>query len=615
MLPSQPVATNQPPTTDAGRPRSWPWLDGLVLAGVYLGMAIWTWRKWPDPLVDFGRELYVPWQLAEGGKVLYRDIAHFSGPLSAYFNALLFRLFGPGMMVLAWANMALLASVTAALYALLRQSSDRWAAVAACAFMLLVFAFGQMTLIGNYNFVTPYSHELTHGLILSVLGLWILWRGLRVRSSLRLVAAGALLGLVFLTKPEAFVAGAAAMGTLLLAAPSDVAWSWTRKWGAFAFSAVLPSLIAIALLGAAMPLSSAARGVVGGWNWVFDAQLQSLPFYRVGMGLDAIAANLGRVLGWSACYGGLMGAGVVVASAVGPSRRAVPGFAAFVATAAAVGVFGKVIPWGEALSGLPLALAMAGVVAATRLARTPERQARAVWSLRLSLAVFGLAMLAKMPLHTRPYHYGFALAMPGSLVLATAAVGWLPQWADRRGASANVVRGVGLALLAVTAAAYLGYVSDHLRQRVYPVGAGKDLFFADQRGRLIQQVVGQLKKNVLVDEGLVVLPEGVMLNYLARLPNPTPYLNFMPPELIMFGEETILQSLRHASPRYLLLTHKDTREYGYAFFGRDYATHLGRWIQDNYHPQALYGDAPLRRGSEFGILVMERNGAPASSPP
>jgi hypothetical protein len=60
--------------------------EGLVLLAVGAALLAWTWRKWPDILVDFGRELYIPWQLVSG-KVLYVDIAYFNGPLSPYLNA------------------------------------------------------------------------------------------------------------------------------------------------------------------------------------------------------------------------------------------------------------------------------------------------------------------------------------------------------------------------------------------------------------------------------------------------------------------------------------------------------------------------------------------------
>jgi len=42
-----------------------------VVVATFLAMSAWTWRKWPDILVDFGRELYVPWQRV-AGKVFSR---------------------------------------------------------------------------------------------------------------------------------------------------------------------------------------------------------------------------------------------------------------------------------------------------------------------------------------------------------------------------------------------------------------------------------------------------------------------------------------------------------------------------------------------------------------
>ena len=70
-----------------------------------------SWRKWLDPIVDYGREVYIPWQLSQG-QVLYRDIAYFNGPLSPYFNALVFKTFGVGLMSLAWVNIAILGGLT-----------------------------------------------------------------------------------------------------------------------------------------------------------------------------------------------------------------------------------------------------------------------------------------------------------------------------------------------------------------------------------------------------------------------------------------------------------------------------------------------------------------------
>src|SRR5205807_8186025 len=116
-----------------------PRLIGLSIAAfAMIAMLIFTWRTWPDPIADFGRELYVPWQLAQG-KSLYRDIAYFNGPLSPYFNSILFRIFGSSLMALVWANIAILAAVVVMLHRLSARIGDEFAATAATvAFVLLL---------------------------------------------------------------------------------------------------------------------------------------------------------------------------------------------------------------------------------------------------------------------------------------------------------------------------------------------------------------------------------------------------------------------------------------------------------------------------------------------
>ena len=75
---------------------------GIMLIGPILvafsvgGMLAWTWNVCPDPVIDYGREVYVPWRITQG-QVLYRDINYFNGPLSPYLDALLFKLFGPSI--------------------------------------------------------------------------------------------------------------------------------------------------------------------------------------------------------------------------------------------------------------------------------------------------------------------------------------------------------------------------------------------------------------------------------------------------------------------------------------------------------------------------------------
>jgi len=106
---------------------------------------------------------------------------------------------------------------------------------------------------------------------------------------------------------------------------------------------------------------------------------------------------------------------------------------------------------------------------------------------------------------------------------------------------------------------------------------------------------------------IACFPEGIIINYLSRHRTPTPYVNFNPPDLLLFGEDRMLQSLADAPPDFIFLVHKDTSEFGEKFFGRDYGQKMYAWIQANYQQQDLpmldLGGEPLV-GDQFGIRLL-----------
>jgi len=294
------------------------WIGPIAIVVIGFVMAYWSWRAWPDVLVDFGRELYVPWQLAEG-KVLYADIAYLNGPLSPYLNALWFRMFGVSILTLALCNICLLAVLAGLVFHLFHRISGRLAASSACLILVTVFAFGQLISVGNYNFVCPYSHELTHGLILCTAAITCLSTYHRRRRLLWVAGAGLAVGLTFLTKVEVFLAGALAVAAGL----SLIVWierpgprRTVQLLAMFIASVLLPPAIALVLLSTAIPASEALHAMAGSWSSLLGSDLVSMDFYRKGMGLLDAGANLKLMLAW---IGG--GHASPQAGRVSPDRR------------------------------------------------------------------------------------------------------------------------------------------------------------------------------------------------------------------------------------------------------------------------------------------------------
>lgn len=262
------------------------------------------------------------------------------------------------------------------------------------------------------------------------------------------------------------------------------------------------------------------------------------------------------------------------------------------------------VEWLAAARPLPLFALAIGAAAWLALRRASDAEAARRARAWLALSAFAFTLLLKMILNARVQHYGFALALPATLLVVAALVGRLPAELERRGRAGAVLRLGALTLLAVAVLAHLDLTRRFLAQKSEVVGRGGDAFRADLRGRFMNSALEAYAGLARPGDTLAVLPEGVMLNYLTGSVNPTPYVNFMPPELLLFGEERIVAAFAAAPPDWILLVHKDTSEYGFPYFGPDYGTRLASWVQERYEPVRLFGHPPLTPGSVFGIQLL-----------
>ena len=102
------------------------------------------------------------------------------------------------------ANLIFAAAILILIYRRFVAATDVLTATTICLGIVLVFAFGEYAQIGNYNYAAPYSHEVPHGLLLSILTVarapdWLDEGKNSVRFRRRIFAVAAL---VFLTKPD-----------------------------------------------------------------------------------------------------------------------------------------------------------------------------------------------------------------------------------------------------------------------------------------------------------------------------------------------------------------------------------------------------------------------------
>jgi hypothetical protein len=583
--------------------------EGILLAALGATMASLTWRRWPDLLVDFGQQLYIPWRLSQGER-LGRDILYLHGPLSQHWHALLFRLFGVSYSTLIAANLLVVAALAIVLHRIAGRLADRTAAFLAAAAFLTLFAFAQYVLVGNYNFMAPYTHEAAHGTLLACGMVLMLLRWLESRRARDAALAGLLLGLTLLTKVEV------ALAALLAALAAIAAAGAPRRRGLFALAAgaVVPGALFFAYFLTSLDAGSAARAAAAGFVSL-GGDLTRFALYRHALGIDDPAGNLRAALLaalWGAVFLlGLFGIDRLAAWRGGPVRAWAAGSG--ILLFAILVLADQAIPWMELPRLLPFAAAAATIVSALRLVRgTGGEDASRRTAGFFVMAVFALAMTAKAALNLHLFHYGFFLALPSTVLVIAILVHHAPRWAAAHGGRGPVFRAMAIAAVVACFLHHVRWTAEVDGLKTLAVGDGGDRIltfgpsFSDQ-GPPFQQALDWIRSRTPAGSSLVPLPEGIMLDYLARRTTSVPFVNYTTGEVLAWGETPLLEALARRPPDYVALVARRTENLGLGRFGAvpGYGQRVVLWVESRYETVARFGADPLA-GEEFGIRILRR---------
>lgn len=607
------------------RPPSIPWnLLGPGLITAAFGFMTWiSWRRWPDVIIDYGQQLYVPWVLSEG-QVLYRDVVYFHGPLASYLHAFLFKLFGPGMMHLALLNLALVFAFALFLFHWVRQISSASTATLAGLAFVLAFAFAYYWGMGLLNFIGPYVYDLTYGFMLGCVTLYQLYRYTLDPRAGRLSLIGFLLGLVFLTKAEMFVATAAAVVTGLLVdarhrpEPLRVLALRLILVAAWAF---LPVFLFALYFSLKMPIGDAVFHLFSQWIHGLNPEIRGLFYYKFVSGTLFWERNLAKIGVHLLVYTAVVG--LLIAADRAMTQRGVntPRAGLYVALilGATLVLLYNTVPWRHLTRSFPVMLMMVcGLLLfqCTRKGRGPFCN-REDLSL-LTLSVFGLVLTLKAFLNLNISHLGFILALPATLVVIILLVDLIPRHLESRYGSAWTFRCGAWSLAAVTVMIWASMNYTLYQYRTYPVGRGADMIYTFppdavrfdgtplNHARVVEEALAFMEREIDPDETLLTLPDAMMFNYLVRRKYPTRDTLLNPLVSIIRGDDAVIRLLEKNPPDYVLFVDADFSMFGGPVFGKEFAQKVKAWIDARYMPVRRFGATPFS-GEGFGALLLRKD--------
>lgn len=600
-----------PPGISPASPWGGEWLGILALGALAAFLLRASWRRWNHPLVDFGRELHIPWRLSEGA-VLYRDVDDVYGPFSQYFNAGLFSVVGPGLIVLVVANLAIATAIVATAYGVFRRAWGAVGAWTACALFLSLFAFNQAFYLGNFNYVTPYAHEATHGVLVCLALVALLGRWLEQPTRARIFGAGLCAGLTLVLKPEFILAGFA-----VVAAAVFLRWraggriSGGDAWR-FAAGALMPSALFFFYFAWHLPVAAAAVAAGRAWTSLFvHSEFVGLKYQLTFMGLDHPWPNLLLHVRKS-----VIAAAVLVGTAY-LLRRAL-GLAGWSKTLALGLVFAAALTIGflvriDQIGACLLALLGGYLIVRLSGKRVGDSPAAggAVFGWRILIVVLGVALMARMFLAGRIVQFGFFQAAVATMALGaifvSEAVAWLPSVRGRQAYLAALVA----ALAAPGIVRMVAISQEFQRLQTFPVGTGRDQFFTyppeiDATGIVVRTVVEKLAE-LPREQTLFALPEASMINYLSRRPSPLPQFQFHGFTTEGGREAEVVKALSANPPDLVVIISRDLRDFGVKIYGeRDGAgRQIMRWIAERYEITHKIDNDPLD-SAQCGAYIMQK---------
>ncbi len=603
----------------------------IILGGLFYLLNI-SWLKWGDLIIDSGREMYLPLMLLEG-KMLYKDISFLYGPLTPYLHAFIFKVLSPSINSLVISGIISTFLTTLLVYRISRFFLDLVSAILTALTFLFVFAFGKYMYIGIFNFILPYTYSATYGLLFALASLYLFIKFIYLQKQKYILGYVFFLSLSFLSR---FETGLSLLAVFIFCL---IIQFLIHKEKLKIFYSICLTLFLPFLIPGVVFIFLLFK--IGSWeilkNNFLDTVLANFNsnnvFITVLSGYDNAGHNFLIMFKSFSVYilvfmAFFLGSYLIFPGGDMENLRQLKLFPGSVLlsflkklklknekTAVLTGLFLMIIVLTAAKTyfnpyfqyrSLPLIGVFMTSFALIKLLVFKNQGERKINLSLLALSLFSWILLLRIILNVQAGHYGFYLLVPGVILYYVFFLRLLPDILNYKN---PVFYGISVILFVFLAVNHLSVYRYIYRQQSLKIETARGTFYGFDNNREIRckDLIEFLIKNTRENETLVVMPEGVTINFLSGRDNPLYYYHFLPYDLLRTEvEKDVISRLKKKNPDYIAIVQRSTAEYGYPSFGIDYGQQLFKWINENYGEIKLFGPRPFTT-NDFGIVLLKRN--------
>lgn len=117
---------------------------------------------------------------------------------------------------------------------------------------------------------------------------------------------------------------------------------------------------------------------------------------------------------------------------------------------------------------------------------------------------------------------------------------------------------------------------------------------------LPNKIVQYVSENTKPTDKVVILPEGMTINFLSHRQSDGFYNSLLPLYVETFGEDKIIEHYNQNKPEYIILNNLNMRDYYFEYICKDYALEFCGFIQENYELADVIDD-----GYRYSIFMLK----------
>jgi hypothetical protein len=555
-----------------------------VLAAWTVALAAATWGTWGDLTMDTGYDLLAAARTA-GGELPYGDYSYFYGPAAPLLLGGIYSVTGVAVWPAAALGLVLGALAVALTYRLARMFvAPLPAGLAAAIVAPATVSSANNSYVLPHTFSAPLAIVLALGVLILLAG-WA--RGDDGRG--RLLAAGALLGAVAITRPElaaSLYAGVALWFAFLV-------WRDGRSALRAGFTVLAPAAaVPLAVYGAMLAVIPLDELL---WDNLYPRDyIEAAGSVVLRLHAPLTASSFAELAAHAFAYGAgivaLLGAGTAL-QAGGRARTLVlmaagGGALAFLAVLAArPDTVRFYLQWGWAW--VP---AGAWVAAGALVWRGRSSESRAVLLPVLVLAVVATSIYADfVPTPNALHPNTVAYVLP----LAVVFLAWLHGGVLARNPGAAALGAGWLGVLAVAAGVLV--VHDARQETETVRGANGTMTARPAEAAALQQVLTTIERTTRRGDQVLLAPQLTSLYVMADRRNPLPQLSLLP-GMLPTREDEERAIARMKDVRVVVVDRAPQTTYEHGAFGTTFATGLADWLRREFRRAAtVSGSGPNPR--------------------